>query len=235
MYNILSSNSDKWNRLNYLNINRKQADENSVYRYYFNLFYVGLSRAKHNIFVFEEEKISVFNEFFNKHFENLNGLDSFAKFGDVVSKLEIDEDEILERINEFIKLGQFDNAKFYAEKIENDYESKQQLEKIDIYKDYIFKGNNKQAGIKLWQVDLFNEAKQQFTISGETKLIEFMENLENKNQATLDADIVKFFTDFEDNKDAQNLIIDVVKQDLERIKSNHKSIKSKLKEFKEKN
>ena len=79
-----------------------------------------------------------------------------------------------------------------------------------------------------------SEAKEQFIVSGETKLIEFMENLENKNQSNLDADIVKFFLDFEDNPDAQNLIIDVVKQDLEKLKENHKNIKAKLKEFKEK-
>jgi len=234
LYNILSANSDKWQRLNYLTINRKQADENSVYRYYFNLFYVGLSRAKHNIFVFEKDNISNFDEFFTKHFDILNGENSFERFENVISKLEIDEDEILERINEFIKLGQFDNAKFYAEKIENDYESHQQIEKINIYKDYIFKNKFKQAGIKLWQIGLLSEAKEQFIVSGETKLIEFMENLENKNQSNLDGDIVKFFLDFEDNADAQNLIIDVLNQDLEKIKQNHRNIKSKLKELKEK-
>ena len=91
------------------------------------------------IFVFETENVSNFNEFFDKHFDTLDGENSFEKFENVISKLEIDDDEILERINEFIKLGQFDNAKFYAEKIENDYESHQQIEKINIHKDYIFK------------------------------------------------------------------------------------------------
>ena len=61
-----------------------------------------------------------------------------------------------------------------------------------------------------------------------------MQSLENKNQSSLDADIVKFFMDFEDNTDAQDLIIDVVKQDLEHLKSNHKSFKSKIKDIKEK-
>ncbi|MFW5780479.1 MAG: UvrD-helicase domain-containing protein, partial [Bacillota bacterium] len=43
LYNILSDNMDKWQRLKKTLINRKTADENSVYRYYFNLFYVGVS------------------------------------------------------------------------------------------------------------------------------------------------------------------------------------------------
>ena len=233
LYNLLTSNYDKWERLNYLNINHKQADENSVYRYYFNLFYVGLSRAKHNIFVYENKDINIFKDYFNDNFEKLSGKNAFERFGQVISKLEIDDDEIQSRIDEFIKLGQFENAKFYAEKLENDYESKQQLQKIDIFKDYVFKGNNKQAGIKLWQAGLVYEAKKQFEISGDTKLIEFMETLENKNQGNLDAEIVKFFTDFEDNPDAQNLIIDILSQELEKMKAAHKSVKSKLKEIKE--
>ena len=234
LYNILSSNFDKWQRLNFLNINHKSADENSVYRYYFNLFYVGLSRAKHNIFVYEEKKVNIFENYLNENFVVLNGFETYEMFTDIVGKIEIDEDEILERINEFIKLGQFDNARFYAEKLDNDYESKMQFEKIDAYEQFIFKGKNKQAGIKLWKAGLISEAKEQFEICGETKLIEFLERLENKNQTNLDADIVRFFVDFEDNPDAQELIIDVVKQDLEQIRNNHKEIKQKLKVFKEK-
>lgn len=233
LYNVLSSNLDKWNSLTRLKINHKTADENSVYRYYFNLFYVGLSRAKYNIFVYEDNHISIFEDYFKQNFEIKNGIDAFNKFTEIISKLEIDEDEIYVRINEFLKLGQFDNARFYAEKLDNDYESKQQFEKIDAYEKYIFKGQNKQAGIKLWKAGLILEAKEQFEICGETKLIEFLENLENKNQTNLDADIVRFFVDFEDNTEAQSLIIDVINQDLEKIRQNHKDIKLKLKNFKE--
>lgn len=76
--------------------------------------------------------------------------------------------------------------------------------------------------------------KKQFEISGDVKLIEFLENLENRNQSHLDVEIVRFFTDFEDNADARQLIVDVIKQDLEDIRKNHKDIKEKLKNFKEK-
>ena len=65
-------------------------------------------------------------------------------------------------------------------------------------------------------------------------LIEFLESLENKNQTNLDAEIVRFFVDFEDNIEAQELIIDVLNQDLEKMRQNHKDIRSKLKNFKEK-
>lgn len=233
LVNILSSNISKWQRLENLKINHKQADENSVYRYYFNLFYVGLSRAKHNLFVVEENKISAFNSFFKDNFEILNADDAMDKFGEVVSKLEIDEDEIYERIDEFIKLGQFENAKFYAKKL-GGYEEVQQIEKIDAFKNYVFKGLNKQAGIKLWKVGLLEEAKKQFLISGDIKLIEFLNSLETKSKSNLDGDIVRFWNDFEDNEDARSLIIETLLQELGQIKEVHESTKQKLNKFKEK-
>ena len=234
LYNVLSNNIDKWKQLSEFNINHKQADENSVFRFYFNLFYVGVSRAKHNLFVFENEKPAFFEEFFNNNFEILSGIEAYQKFNEVISKIEIDDDEILDRIDEFIKLGQFDNARFYADKFEDDELCQKQLAKIDAFEEFVFKGKNKEAGIKLWRAGLTEEAKQQFKISGDEKLIEFVESLEGKNQTKLDAGIVKFFVDFDDNDEAQKLILDVLKADLEQIRASHKDIQSKLKNFKEK-
>ncbi len=234
LYNVLSSNKDKWKILEEFSINHKQADENSVFRYYFNLFYVGVSRAKHNLFVFENEEIKLFKEFFKENFENLNGEETYKVFSDVISKIEIDDDEILERIAEFIKLGQFDNAMFYANKFDDDERRIQQTEKIEAYRNFVFKGRNKDAGIKLWKAGLIQEAKEQFAISGDTKLVEFLENLEGKNKSKLDAEIVKFYVDFDDNDKAQKLIVDVVKADLKEMQENHRIIKEKLREFNKK-
>ncbi len=234
LYNILSDNADKLKKLEEFNINHKQADENSVYRYYFNLFYVGVSRAKHNIFVYENQQINIFNEFFKQNFESLGGNETYARFSDIVSKIEIDDEEIFERINEFIKLGQFDNARFYANKFEDDYISNQQLAKIEAFEKYVFKGKHKEAGIKLWKAGLAQEAKEQFAISGDTKLIEFVDQLDGRAGVNLDASIVKFFVDFDENDDAQQLILEVLKQDLENVRNMHRDTKKKLKEFKEK-
>lgn len=235
LYNILSSNSDKWRKLLELNINHKQADENSVFRFFFNLFYVGLSRAKHNLFVFEENQISIFDEFFKLNFEFLSGEDATDIFSKVIGKLEIDDEEIYDRINEFIKLGQFDNARFYANKFESDIESTRQLAKIDAFEKFVFKGKNKEAGIALWKAGLASEAREQFSISGDVKLIDFIDRLQGKDADNLDADIVRFFVDFDENDDAQKLILDVIKQDLDDIREKHRWTKNKLKEFKEKN
>ena len=234
LLDVLSDSEDKWKKLSEFKINHKQADENSVYRYYFNLFYVGVSRAKHNIFVYEKSKIDMFEDFFKTNFEGLSGTDAYVKFSDIVSKIEIDDDEIFERINEFIKLGQWDNARFYAEKFEDDTLRVQQLAKIDAFENLVFKGKNREAGIKLWRAGLTADAKKQFAISGDTKLIEFLDQLEGRASASLDADIVRFFVDFDDNDEAQKLILEVVNQDLENMRLRHRQTKQKLKEFKEK-
>ena len=234
LYNILSDNFDKWRMLEQFNINHKQADENSVYRYFFNLFYVGVSRAKHNIFVYEEKIIESFKEFFDGNFETLSGEDAYERFSNIISKIEIDDNEIYERINEFIKLGQFDNARFYANKFEAGEIVSQQLAKIDAFQKYVFKGKNKDAGIMLWKAGLVQEAKEQFLISGDTKLIEFVEQLQGRANSQLDGEIVKFFVDFDENDEAQQLILEVLKLELEAVRNKHRETKQKLKEFKEK-
>ena len=43
---------------------KKKADENSLLRYYFNIFYVGITRAQRHILVVEDDDISVFKDFF---------------------------------------------------------------------------------------------------------------------------------------------------------------------------
>ena len=234
LYDVLSSSSDKWSRLELMNVNHKQADENSVYRFFFNLFYVALSRAKHNLFVYEEKDVAIFEEFFKNNFEILSGKQATEVFSGVIGKIEIDEDEILSRIEEFIKLGQFDNARFYAEKFESGLDVERQLSKIEAFEKFVFKGKNKEAGIALWRAGLPEEAKEQFAISGDNNLIEFIDRLQGKNVDNLDADIVRFFVDFDENDDAQKLILEVLRQDLENVRQKHKLVKNKLKEFKEK-
>ena len=233
LVDLLSSNKSKWNQISRISLNRKKADENSVYRYYFNLFYVGLSRAKHNIFVVESEKINLFENFFKKNFDCLSGEAGFERFSNIVSKLEIEEDEIYERIEQFLRLGQFDNARFYAKKLSG-FEEFQQLEKIDAFQKFVFKGKNKEAGIKLWKAGLIQDAREQFIIAGEDKLIQFLESFEANSPGNLDGEIIRFWKDFEDNADARELILDTLAHELDEMKQIHIKTKQMLSNFKEK-
>ncbi|NCA93150.1 ATP-dependent helicase, partial [bacterium] len=93
LYNILSSNKDKWQSLERTVINRKNADENSVYRYYFNLFYVGVSRAKTHLYVAEDKEIPLFEPLFANNFDNLPSYAAIESLEELIAKIEVDEEE----------------------------------------------------------------------------------------------------------------------------------------------
>ncbi|MEG1536136.1 MAG: 3'-5' exonuclease, partial [Clostridia bacterium] len=141
LYNVLSKNIDKWRTLERVSLNRKQADENSVFRYYFNLFYVGVSRAKINLYVCEDEKIQLFDEFFADNFTKNSPQEAINGLADAVGRAETEQEELLDRVEQFVKLEQFDNARFTANKINDDIARTYWLNKTDIAEKFILHGN----------------------------------------------------------------------------------------------
>lgn len=228
-YNILSDNSDKWASLARQKVNRKEADENSVYRYYYNLFYVGLSRARQNIFVVENLNIKQFEKFFKQNFEILNSHDAIEKLSKIVSKVEFNEAEILERINEFIKLQQYDNARFTATKINDDKIRIDYIRTIEINESLIKFGKYREAGIKFWEYGLIDEAKKQFILSNDYMLIELMESCVRNNSDNLNVDIINYFEDLKDNSFARQFILDTIKKDVISLKNDFNNIKENFK------
>ncbi|MDE5910949.1 MAG: AAA family ATPase, partial [Clostridia bacterium] len=85
---VLSDNADKWRYLHNMSLNRKTADENSVFRYYFNLFYVGISRARQYLFVVESDYPESFNALFNECFERKNKDSALAYLKDIAGRIE---------------------------------------------------------------------------------------------------------------------------------------------------
>jgi len=228
-YNLLSSNFDKWKVLEQNKVNHKLADENSVFRYYYNLFYVGVSRAKQNIFVIENSVVKQFEDFFKKNFENKDTKNAIKLLSEIVSKVEFSEQEVFERVNEFIKLEQFENAIFTASKIKDDTKRIDALRRIEVYRDYIVKGSYREAGIKFWEYGLIEDAKKQFTLSGDTILIELVNKCSENNSGDLNIDIVNYFEDVKDNKLAQTFIIDTIKKDVKKFKQSFTEIKENFK------
>lgn len=228
-YNLLSSNIDKWKALNLNKVNHKQADENSVYRYYYNLFYVGISRAKQNIFVVENEQVKQFDNFFKNNFEQLSTKSAIKVLSEIVNRVEFTQQEILERVNEFIKLEQFENATFTAEKIKDDSKRIDMLKTIEIYDKFIRYGKYREAGIKFWEFGLIDDAKKQFTLSGDTMLIELIDKCSQNNSKDLNIDIINYFEDVKENKLAQNFIIETLKKDIENFKTSFNEIKNNFK------
>lgn len=228
LLDILSDNYDKWNALERTTINRKKADENSVYRYYFNLLYVGVSRAKYNLFVVESKTIPTFDSFFKEYFDCLTPENGMKRLEEIVSKVEIDNDELLTRVEEFLKFGQADNARFTANKLEDDALRRRTLTIIDVNERFIQKGRYREAGIALWEAGILDEAKRMFTISGDTALIKLIDECVGKGEGKLDTDIVKFYPELMNNPVAKGIIIDTLKQDSKKLHDDFVNIKKKF-------
>ena len=228
-YNLLSANLDKWQSLQRNKVNHKQADENSVFRYYYNLFYVGLTRAKQNLFVFEQNLVSQFENFFKQNFKVLNDTDAVGELNNIVKKVEFTEREAISRVEEFVKLEQFDNARFAASKIKNDVNRINAMRTIDIYEKHISVGNYREAGIKFWEFGMLTEAKQQFTLSGDQMLIDLIETISKNNNNNLNVDIVNYFLDVKQNSVATKFILETLNKDVASLKQSLNQTKQNFK------
>ncbi|MBQ9792311.1 MAG: hypothetical protein IJW32_01005 [Clostridia bacterium] len=228
-YNLLTSNIEKWRALEQNKVNHKQADENSVYRYYYNLFYVGVSRAKQNLFVIEQNKINQFETFFKNNFENKNTSQAIKLLSEIVSKIEFSQQEFIDRVNEFIKLEQYDNARFTANKVKDNETKINLLRTIEVSENLIQYGKYREAGIKFWEYGLIDQAKQQFVLSNDTILIELVDKCSKNSNNDLNIDIVNYFLDVKDNKIAQEFILDTIKKDVKSLKDSFSEIKENFK------
>lgn len=224
-YNVLSANVDKWKHLEHSKVNHKRADENSVYRYYYNLFYVALSRAKQNIFVVEKLPITQFEEFFKSNFVCMDTQSAITTLNGIVSKVEFTQLEIRDRVAEFIKLEQFDNARFMAGKINDDSARIDAMRTIEISEKYIHSGKYREAGIKFWEYGMLDEAKKQFTISNDTILIELIDKCSSGSSRDLNIDIIEYYDTVKDNAIARDFIVETVKKDISSLKSSFGKIK----------
>lgn len=234
LYNVLSANYDKWETLDRITVNRKTADENSVYRYYFNLLYVAISRARSNVYVYEEREVPSFREFFRRQFRKLNVKDSLLNLDSILSIKEIEEDELQERIRKFISLGQYENARITALNLDDEIKRNVAIIRIDVNEKYVRYGNYREAGIAYWEKGLYEDAKETFRLSGDQKLIDFMEASLKEDGGALDYEIVKFYPDVEGNDVAKKLIIDTLKRDLNELRDSAKVLSTSLKRLKEK-
>lgn len=229
VYNVLSSNIDKWNALSRQKVNHKMADENSVYRYYYNLFYVALTRAKQNIFVVESEHIDNFRNFFVSNFDVLDTARAIKELNKVVSKVEFTEAEAEERALEFIKLEQFENAMFMVSKIKDDANRIALLRKIEVTKDYISRGNYRDAGIRYWEYGMIDDAKKMFILSNDSMLIELVDKCSEGQNKDLNVDIIQYYNDIKGNDIARNFILETIKKDARGLNSSFKDMKEKFK------
>ncbi|MDE5756295.1 MAG: AAA family ATPase [Clostridia bacterium] len=225
---VLSDNIDKWRYLHNMSLNRKTADENSVFRYYFNLFYVGISRAKQYLFVAESEYPENFNSLFNECFERKNKDGALAYLKDIAGRIEIDDDEFVERIEKFCSLEQYENARNTADRLSSDELRRKKLVYISVHEKYLRYGKIRDAGVEYWRQGMDDEAREMFTMSGDEKLFPLMDACQ-KGGGALDPEIVRFYPLVEDNDVATKIILDTLSRDCSDIAANFKAVNANMK------
>ncbi len=225
---VLSDNADKWRYLNNMSLNRKTADENSVFRYYFNLFYVGISRARQYLFVAESDYPETFDKLFNECFDVRKKDSALAYLKDIAGSIEIDDDEFTERIEKFCALEQYENARNTADRLSSDELRKKQLIYISIHEKYLRYGKIRDAGIEYWRQGMDGEAREMFTRSGDEELFPLMDAC-LQGGGILNPEIVRFFTLVEDNDVAKKIILDTLNKDSSEIAANIKAASAKMK------
>ena len=229
---VLSDNADKWRYLHEASLNRKTADENSVFRYYFNLFYVGVSRARQYLFVAESDHPKFFDKLFDECFERRNKDSALSLLREIAGKVEIDDDEFTERIEKFCSLEQYENARATADRLSSDEMREKQLVYISVHERYIRYGKYRDAGVEYWRKGMDAEAREMFTRSGDEKLFPLMDAC-LKGGSALDPEIVRFYTLVGDNDLAKNLILDTLNNDCKEISTAFKAANAKLKRKKQ--
>ena len=230
LYDLLSDHSDKWAALARAGVNRKSADENSVYRYYFNLFYVGVSRAKAHVYVCERERIPFFDEFFATEFASLTPREALNRLDKILARTETDDADLSERIEEFMRLGQYANARVALDRLRDDNIRAAYRDRIDVHEEFISHGNYREAGVRYWEKGLYDDAREMFGLSGDKLLTEFMDAcLGDDAERALDYDIVKYFADVGNNEVARKLILSTIRNDLEELKKTQSSLNASFK------
>ncbi|MCL2798371.1 MAG: AAA family ATPase [Firmicutes bacterium] len=230
LYNLLSSNANRWRTFERASLNRKTADENSVYRYYFNLLYVGVSRAKLRLYINESEQIDFFKAFFNENFSVLDEAAAVQKLLLHADKTEAEQDEILERVKSFVMLGQYDNARFAARSILNAQERTAELTRIDVNEQCIARGNHREAGIRFLQGALYEDAKRQFVAANDDALVKLTESCMGESSA-LGLEVLSAFTELSENEDVRKIVARLVAADLAGMRENIAVVGAKLKKI----
>ncbi len=180
LYNILSSHINEWRGLESNVVKKKLADENSLLRYYFNVFYVGITRAQRHLLVIEQENVKLFDNFFG---DNFDYLDKFASIDELKLKLDLrilTDEERVDRITEALKNRMIDNAMHYTRWIKNKELRERQQKRCELYKEFFDKNDTVDVVEKFLKENRIEESIEIFKTSGELKIADRINNIFNE-------------------------------------------------------
>lgn len=224
LYHLLGANLAHWQTLSRKLVDRKTADENSVYRYYFNLFYVGVSRARRNLYVLEGETPPLFDDLLLSL--DQESTEQAVRTLQVVAGKKLEESEQLERVEQFITLGQYENAQHAADKLPNAVWHKK---RIDVYAHLVHQGKLREAGIAFWQIGAVEDAEKCFVLSEDRGLLDLMRATTAAGEGTLNVDILRYYPDLQGNPAAQGALVEVVQEDLAHLRDLRRRINATMK------
>jgi len=227
LYRLLGTNLAHWETLLRKCVDRKTADENSVYRYYFNLFYVGVSRARRNLYVLEGETPAAFDDLLLSLDQQTT--EEAVHVLQTVAGKKLEESEQLERVEQFITLGQYENAQHAADKLPNGVWHKK---RIDVYANLVHQGKMREAGIAFWQIGAVEDAEKCFVLSEDLGLLHLMRATTAAGEGALNVDILRYYPDIEGNEAAKNALIEVVQEDLARLRELRRRLHDAMKKRK---
>ena len=228
LYHLLDTYQEEYATLSRRAISRKTADENSVYRYYFNLFYVGASRARKHLYLVEGQVPPLFEGLVADHFDREDQQEALSRLEQVAGR-KLDEEEQRGRLEQFITLGQFANARTAALRLPN---ATREIRRVDVYAKLADDGDLRAAGVAFWQLGLHADARKCFGLSGDQDLIELMDATTGEGEGKLDVHLLRYLPALDDDDNVVRLLGQVAREDLENLRNQRKAVQAAMRQVK---
>lgn len=231
LFNVLTAFNSDWQNLNNKRKNKtfstKSADENSYYRYLYNLFYVGVTRAKQNLVIVETEMNKMFKPLFQTGVKHITKNTTQEEINEVLELKNLSVDEILERVEVAIKERVFDVAYQNANKIKEFYPTL--TERINIYYDLGENYDYLEAGDRFLDAGFIDDAKKQYLKSSDPSIKQIYQFLDS--DFALNKEMGKTYTNVK-SAVLRKIILQAFKRENSEIKTSNEQISNKLGELK---
>ena len=117
----------------------------------------------------------------------------------------------------------------------NDAEREKELAEIEVWRDFISRGDYAGGGLAFWEKGYIAEAKDAFAVGGEKELSDLVSALEEGgDREKLDYRVLNYFDKLKDNGAAMKVFDAVLKKDALSLKEAHATIAKAFKAEKKK-
>lgn len=157
LYNILSAYEHQWNEVA-KGIEHKQAKVNSLYRHYYNIFYVGITRAKRHLLIVEDSAPQMFVEYFDTNFKKFNKDVSISLLKQHLGLETYDDEKRMQIINDYLNKQKYEDAQYNINILKEPANKQKMTNKFNVYFDYVKNGLFKEARDYFLDNDFYEDA-----------------------------------------------------------------------------